>query len=116
MSNSSQVVPSDRVRGKEHRLNRRRFRIDIRKNFTRRMIKHWHRSPKMGVESPSFEILKTQLGMLPELPSLPTALTLLWGAGLDESVSRRALQHVTQCCVFRDGLYHSNKKQNNYFF
>lgn len=39
-----------------------RFRLDIRKNFfTRRVVHHWNRLPKVVRDSLSLEVLRTQL-------------------------------------------------------
>ena len=41
------VVPSDRTRGKEHKLKHGRFPLNIRKHFfTVRVTEQWHRLPK----------------------------------------------------------------------
>lgn len=43
------------------------FRLDIRKNFfTEKIIKHWLRLPKDVVESPSLQIFKRLVDVLPK--------------------------------------------------
>ena len=56
------VVPSNRTRGNGSKLNHRKFRLNMRKNFfTLRMTEHWNRLPREVVDSPSLEIFRTHL-------------------------------------------------------
>jgi len=56
------VVLSDRTRGNGHKLQHKKFHLNMWKNFfTVRMTEHWNRLPREIVDSPSLEIFKNHL-------------------------------------------------------
>ena len=54
-------VDSDRKRESGLKLRHGRFRLDIRRVFTQRMVTHWNRLPKEAVDAPSLEAFKARL-------------------------------------------------------
>ncbi|PKU42564.1 hypothetical protein llap_7142 [Limosa lapponica baueri] len=52
----------DRMRDNGFKPKGGRFRVAIRKKFfTVRVVRHWNRLPREGVDAPSLEVFKTRL-------------------------------------------------------
>lgn len=70
--------------GNEHKLRNMKFHLELffhlENTFFLSVVRHWHMLPGEAVESPSMDIVKTQLDMV--LDSLFQLDMLEWGIGL----------------------------------
>jgi len=76
---------NDRMSNNGFKLEEGRFRLDLRKKlFPMRVVRHWHRLPRLALAAPSLQVLKARLdGSLSNLVQWKVSLPMAGGLELD---------------------------------
>lgn len=92
-----QVESIDRTRGSGTKSKYKEFQLNIRKSYTVRMVKHFHRLPREVVGSAALVVLKSHLDMV--LSSLCRCPWLSRGAGQGDLQRSLGCSAVLSFCV-----------------